>query len=83
MTTKTLDLQEEVMEELTHDLRITADDIAVTIKEGIVTLRGTVPTFDQKWEAEEAIKRIRGIRGIADELSVDLDEATRLRTRRT
>ncbi|HVA26551.1 MAG TPA: BON domain-containing protein [Candidatus Baltobacteraceae bacterium] len=79
MSTKSLDLQEEVIEELAYDPRIAADDIAVTIKEGIVTLRGTVPTFNQKWEAEDAVKRIRGIRGIADELSVDLP-STHVRT---
>lgn len=78
MTTKTLDLQEEVIEELAYDPRITAEDIAVTVKDGVVTLRGTVPTFNQKWEAEDAIKRIRGVRGIADELVVDLP-ATHMR----
>ena len=72
MTTKSLDLQEEVIEELAYDPRIDADDIAVTTKQGIVTLRGTVPNFNQKWEAEDAVKRVRGVRGIADELVVDL-----------
>lgn len=79
MTTKSLDLQEEVIEELAYDPRVAADDIAVTIKEGVVTLRGTVPSFNQKWEAEDAVKRIRGVRGIADELTIDLP-ATHLRT---
>jgi osmotically-inducible protein OsmY len=79
VTTKSLDLQEEVIEELAYDPRIAADDIAVTIKEGVVTLRGTVPSFNQKWEAEDAVKRIRGVRGIADELTIDLP-ATHLRT---
>lgn len=72
MTTKSLNLQEEIIEELAYDPRIVAEDIAVTVKEGVVTLRGSVPTFNQKWEAEDAIKRLRGVRGIADELSVDL-----------
>jgi len=71
-TTKSLDLKEEIIEELAYDPRINADDIAITTKEGVVTLRGTVPNFNQKWEAEDAIKRIRGVRGIADELTVDL-----------
>lgn len=72
MTTKSLDLKEEVIEELAFDPRITADDIAVTVQDGIVTLRGTVPSFNEKWEAEDAVKRVRGVRGIADELVVDL-----------
>lgn len=72
MNTKTLDLQEEVIEELAYEPRIIADDIAVTVKDGVVTLRGSVPTFNQKWEAEDAVKRVRGVRGIADDLVVDL-----------
>src|SRR5579872_815219 len=79
MTTKSLDLKEEVIEELAFDPRITADDIAVTVQDGIVTMRGTVPSFNQKWEAEDAVKRVRGVRGIADELVVDLP-ATHART---
>lgn len=75
MTTKTLDLQEEVIEELAFDPRVKADDIGVSVAEGIVTLRGTVPSFSQKWEAEDAVKRVRGVCGIADELAVDLPSA--------
>lgn len=72
MSTTSLDLQEEVIEELAYDPRITANDIAVTVTEGVVTLRGSVPSFNQKWEAEDAVKRVRGVRGIADDLVVDL-----------
>jgi osmotically-inducible protein OsmY len=72
MTTKSLDLQEEVIEELAFDPRVNANDVAVSVNEGIVTLRGTVPSFSQKWEAEDAAKRVRGVCGVADELVVDL-----------
>jgi osmotically-inducible protein OsmY len=75
MTTKSLDLQEEVIEQLAYDPRIDAQDIAVTVFEGVVTLRGTVPNLIEKWEAEDAVKRLRGVRGIADELTVDLPNA--------
>jgi osmotically-inducible protein OsmY len=75
MTIKSLDLQEEVIEELAFDPRVYAEDIGVSINEGIVTLRGTVPSFGQKWEAEDAVKRVRGVRGVADELVVDLPSA--------
>ncbi|MGC1379425.1 MAG: BON domain-containing protein [Candidatus Baltobacteraceae bacterium] len=72
METRTLDLQEEIIEELAYDPRITADEIAVNVKEGVVTLRGRVPSLYQKWEVEDAVKRVRGVRGIADELEVSL-----------
>jgi osmotically-inducible protein OsmY len=67
-----LALQEDIVEELAFDPRIVADDIAVATKAGIVTLRGSVPSLRQKWAAEEAVKRVRGVRGVADELLVDL-----------
>jgi osmotically-inducible protein OsmY len=79
MTTKSLDLQEEIIEQLAYDPRIDAQDIAVTVLEGVVTLRGTVPNLIERWEAENAVKRLRGIRGIADELTVDLP-TTHVRT---
>jgi osmotically-inducible protein OsmY len=72
MTTKSLDLQEEIIEELAFTPRVDADDVAVTTNDGIVTLRGTVPSFIQKWDVEEIVKGVRGVRGIADELIVDL-----------
>jgi osmotically-inducible protein OsmY len=72
MVTKSLDLQEEVIEELAFDPRVNAENIGVSVSEGIITLRGTVPSFYQKWEAEDAVKRVRGVRGIADDLAVDL-----------
>ncbi len=72
MQTTTLDLQEQVIEALAFDPQVTADDIAVTAQEGVVTLRGTVPNLTQKWEATKIAKSVRGVRGIADELTVDL-----------
>lgn len=79
MTTKSLDLQEEVIEELAFDQRVNAEDIGVSVNEGIVTLRGTVSSFIQKWEARDAVMRVRGVRGVADELAVDLP-STHLRS---
>jgi len=78
MTTVTihqLTLQEEILEELAFDPRIDADDIAVAIHEGIVTLRGSVPSLSQKRAIEKTVKGVRGIRGLVDELVVDLPEA--------
>jgi osmotically-inducible protein OsmY len=75
MTPKGLDLQEEVVEELAFNPRIYSEDIGVTINEGVVILRGAVPSFGQKWEAEDAVKRVRGVRGVADELVVALPSA--------
>lgn len=67
-----IDLQELVVEELAFDPRLNAADIAVAASDGVVTLRGSVPSLTQKWQAIEDVKNVRGVGGIADELLVDL-----------
>jgi VCBS repeat-containing protein len=37
-----------------------------------VTLTGTVPTYFEKWATEKAVKRVGGVRGVAEELKVNL-----------
>lgn len=72
MNTTLLDIQEKVIEELAYDPRFDAEDIGVSVKEGVVTLRGTVANLNEKWNVEEAVKRVKGVRGIVDDLVVDL-----------
>jgi osmotically-inducible protein OsmY len=72
MIASSLDLKEDVIERLAFDPKIISDNIAVTAKNGIVTLVGMVPSLYQKWEVEKVVKATRGVQGIADELRVDL-----------
>lgn len=64
-------LHEDVLNEVAFDPRVDHRDIAIAVRDGIVTLRGTVPALAQKWAAEEAVKRVNGVRGIAQELELD------------
>ena len=63
-------LHEDVLNELAFEPRVDHRDIAMAVRDGIVTLRGTVPSLAQKWAAEEAVKRVDGVRGIAQELQL-------------
>lgn len=63
-------LHEDVLNELAFEPRVDHRDIAIAVRDGIVTLRGTVPSLAQKWASEEAVKRVDGVRGIAQELQV-------------
>ncbi|MDE2483280.1 MAG: BON domain-containing protein [bacterium] len=67
-----IELHEDVLEELALDPRLDADDIAIGVRGGVVTLMGNVPSLLQKWEAEAAVKRVNGVRAIANELQVEL-----------
>jgi osmotically-inducible protein OsmY len=42
------------------------------VKDGVVTLSGFVPSFWEKDAAEKAVKRVYGVRGIANDIAVKL-----------
>jgi osmotically-inducible protein OsmY len=49
-----------------------AAEIAISEREGDVTLRGSVGSWHQRQAAVQAAKSVRGVRGVEDQLSVDL-----------
>jgi osmotically-inducible protein OsmY len=65
-------IQNDVREELSWEPSIQAQNIGVTVKDGVVTLTGNVPTYGEKSAAECATKRVSGVRAIAEELVVEL-----------
>lgn len=65
-------LQEDVLAELRWDPRINAPRIAVTAREGVVTITGDVSSFAEKVAAEKAAQRIAGVRALVEELTVTL-----------
>ena len=73
--TSTIDdseLRRAVIAELEWDPSIDASGIAVAVKEGVVTLAGTVRSYAERLDVERGVKRLSGVRGIADELEVRL-----------
>lgn len=65
-------LQADIVEELKSDPSIDSSRIAVGVKDGIVTLAGTVRSYWQKIEAENAVKRVAGVRAVANDLEVEI-----------
>jgi osmotically-inducible protein OsmY len=66
-------LREDVLFELKYDPKLTtASDIAVAVKEGVVTLSGYVSSYWEKDAAEKAVKRVYGVRGVANDIHVKL-----------
>jgi osmotically-inducible protein OsmY len=64
-------IRESVVSELRWDPKLTnPDDIAVAVKDGVVTLSGYVPSYYEKDEAEKAAKRVYGVRGVANDIEV-------------
>jgi len=63
-------LQEEVAAEIGWDPRFTPGEIGVEVDEGIVTLRGTVSSYQKLVSAGEIAAAVAGVRGVANELVV-------------
>ncbi len=47
-----------------------ANDIGVSVDEGIVTLRGYVGSYAQKMMAEQVVLRVYGVRAVANDIDV-------------
>jgi len=66
------DLRRSVLDELDWEPSLDAADIAVAVKNGVVTLSGNVPTYAQKRTAERCVLRLAGVKGVANEIEVHL-----------
>ena len=64
------ELHKHVVDELAFEPSVNMEEIAVAVKDGVVTLSGSVPNFFEKWAAETAVKRVHGVEGVAEELRV-------------
>ena len=73
---KDSDIKRNVEAELKWDPDIDPTDIAVAVKSGVVTLTGFVRSYSQKYEAEEDVKRVSGVVGIANDIAVHLPSGT-------
>lgn len=65
-------LQKEVLAELTWEPSIVAAHIGVMANDGVVTLTGHVTSFAEKYAAERAAGRVKGVRAVAEEIEVKL-----------
>jgi osmotically-inducible protein OsmY len=67
---------QQLKQDITHELQwepsVTETHIGVTVKNGIVTLSGHVPTWGEKYGSEKAVKRVAGVKAVANELDVKI-----------
>lgn len=67
-----MQLQQWVSDELAFEPRVDAAHIGVSVRNGVVTLSGHVSTYPEKFAAEEAARRVKGVTAVAQELEVHL-----------
>jgi osmotically-inducible protein OsmY len=66
------EIERDVRDELRWDPDLNADDIALSVKNGVVTLAGFTPSYSDKFEAEAAAKRVAGVLAVANDIEVRL-----------
>lgn len=65
-----MELQKDVAEELKWEPRVKHEEIGISVRDGVVTLTGTVPDYAQRRAAARAAERVNGVRAVAQELVV-------------
>lgn len=66
-------LQLDVLNELKWEPGVEHEKIGVSVDQGVVTLSGIVPSYSQKLLAEQAARRVKGVRAVAEEVEVRFD----------
>ena len=64
------EIQKDVMDELNWEPLFKASEIGVAVKNGVVTLSGTVDNYLKKTTAEKAAKRVAGVKAVAEDIQV-------------
>jgi osmotically-inducible protein OsmY len=67
-----LRLRDAVIRQLDWDPTVDASALGVAAAEGVVTLTGFIDSYAGKLAAERAVKRIRGVRAVANDIVVRL-----------
>jgi VCBS repeat-containing protein len=72
MSKTDIQLKKDIEEELRWDPKVNSAQIGVTVESGAVSLLGAVDTYAEKWATEDAIKRVSGVRTVAQDLTVKI-----------
>jgi osmotically-inducible protein OsmY len=67
-----MEIKKNVETELTWEPSVNAAQIGVAVKNGIVTLAGSVPSYWERYAAERAASRVAEVRAVVNELEVRL-----------
>ncbi|WP_268801010.1 BON domain-containing protein [Pseudomonas huanghezhanensis] len=70
-----LTLRRQSLDELEFLPHIDAAAIGVSIEDGVVVLSGHVGTYAEKIAAKHAVKSVKGVRAVAEEVRVSTDLA--------
>jgi osmotically-inducible protein OsmY len=63
-------LRQNIIDELEFEPAVNAAQVGVAVEKGVVSLSGHVASLAEKLAAEKAVKRVKGVRAIAEGLKV-------------
>ena len=65
-----IEIKNDVLDELAWQPNIDETQIGVIVDKGVVTLTGTVDSYAKKIAAEKAVKGVKGVRAVAEDIEV-------------
>lgn len=72
-----IQIQNDVIDQLKWEPSLNAAEIGVAVKNGIVTLSGIVDAWSKKIAAEDAAKKIAGVKAVAEDIQVGVSPSFR------
>ena len=69
------ELQKDVQDALKWEHLLKVAEIGVTASDGIITLTGIVSSYEKKTEAEDATKRVKGVKAVVEKIIVDFGDS--------
>lgn len=70
-------IQKRVQDAIAWEPLLDAAAIGVTVKDGIVTLTGTVDNYTKKLEAENTAKKVAGVKAVVEKIEIDYNHSVR------
>jgi len=70
MTKSDADIQSEVLRELEWDASLREAEVGVAVDRGIVSLSGTLTSWERRQAALEAAHRVQGVLDVVNEIQV-------------
>lgn len=70
------EVQADVLAELRWEPSLANDDIAVSVRDGVVTLAGFAESWADRWKAERVASRVQGVKAVANDIKVKLPSSS-------
>lgn len=69
------ELQRDIIAELEWQPSLRNEEIGVAVKDGVVTLSGNVANYARKFDAEQAVEKVHGVKAVAVDLTVKMQNS--------